>query len=220
MLHSPVPRNPRGMRKHSLGHAPNVGLSKSSTLPRPPRAGSRLSNSSYVQQPACSTPNGHLTDGNNNSKPNTASLNFSNTKRFFDSLEAKSRNNNSGGPSYSTMSLPRKMPVKKLVSVFNNQIEREGHVTRPAYSTLQRRLRQNRTLENTSNEAEPLRRKSFMTPAESGSEAARRKASLSMEVLSVTEDGGDGGERMRRRESVERIIEDWKRQIGPVREVA
>ena len=60
--------------------------------------------------------------------------------------------------SYSTMSLPRRMPVKKLVSAFNARahIERQGStppattaapavtmttVPPPTYSTLQRRIR-------------------------------------------------------------------------------
>ena len=61
--------------------------------------------------------------------------------------------------SYSTMSLPRRMPVKKLVSAFNARIERQGSTppittatgtaaatvtttaTPPTYSTLQRRIR-------------------------------------------------------------------------------
>ena len=61
--------------------------------------------------------------------------------------------------SYSTMSLPRRMPVKKLVSAFNARIERQGSTppittptaaatvtvattaVPPTYSTLQRRIR-------------------------------------------------------------------------------
>ena len=58
--------------------------------------------------------------------------------------------------SYSTMSLPRRMPVKKLVSAFNARIERQGSTPPnaaaassatptaappPTYSTLQRRIR-------------------------------------------------------------------------------
>ena len=53
--------------------------------------------------------------------------------------------------SYSTMSLPRRMPVKKLVSAFNARIERQGSTpptttaavtaAPPTYSTLQRRIR-------------------------------------------------------------------------------
>ena len=59
-----------------------------------------------------------------------------------------------GAGGYSTMSLPRRMPVKKLVSAFNARIERQGS-TPPntaastataaaaplTYSTLQRRIR-------------------------------------------------------------------------------
>ena len=58
---------------------------------------------------------------------------------------------------YSTMSLPRRMPVKKLVSAFNARIERQGSTppntaasmatasatAPPTYSTLQRRIRTN-----------------------------------------------------------------------------
>ena len=56
--------------------------------------------------------------------------------------------------SYSTMSLPRRLPVKKLVSAFNARIERQGSTppnmaasaatataAPPTYSTLQRRIR-------------------------------------------------------------------------------
>jgi hypothetical protein len=53
---------------------------------------------------------------------------FSLTKRFFADLDAANAAANGGrsgggriGSSYSTMSLPRRMPVKKLVSAFNSQ---------------------------------------------------------------------------------------------------
>lgn len=70
--------------------------------------------------------------------------NFVDAKKLFEDLDK--RVDKSNNVVYSTMSLPRKMPVKKLVSVFNSQIEKEtGQIqTKPVYSTLQRRLRFNK----------------------------------------------------------------------------
>lgn len=137
---------PRNLVATYLGHAqsehvPSRGvrgvkkLSQSSTLPR------KLKREEFV-----SNQNTTVTQTDPLTRP------FSITKRFFDDLNATSTPSYSTTPrqisNYSTMSLPRRMPVKKLVSAFNSQIQSNqqqlSQPPRPIYSTLQRRTRKGR----------------------------------------------------------------------------
>ncbi len=99
---SPVPKSHRPARKHSVNYNSSMNNSgyRSSTLQRPPK---------FTQQ-------------QNSSKEESVS-----SRKFFQELERISNlENKEGLGSYSTMSLPRKMPVKKLVSVFNSQVHKTG----------------------------------------------------------------------------------------------
>ena len=199
-------RNP--MKKHSLGQFPSETDVRSATLPRPPRSTPPRSKS-------------REDFSENSSDVDSIAKNFDTSKRFFAELEAKASNSN--GVQYSTMSLPRKLPVKKLVSVFNNQIEKESNrqTPKPIYSTLQRRLRSNRCYQSSNllsvdrNEAEPLRRKSFggaWQEAGGGGGAERsRRASMVEKGASVVP-----WHMEERQSSVDRMIEEWKRELAEV----
>ena len=67
---------------------------------------------------------------NSSSNNNQAKFDMEEARRFFDRFDALKTatttniSHSFSNPRYSTMSLPRKMPVKKLVSAFNNQVKK------------------------------------------------------------------------------------------------
>ncbi len=137
---------------------------------------------------------------------------FSLTKRFFDDLDSahhgiRDRGGGGGGSpktttGYSTMSLPRRMPVKKLVSAFNTQIERQQQAAppKPIYSTLQRRLRKQGGRLGAAaevGEADVMRRRTRRSSSSATlpqSDKPTAMAAASVEVLDVDKDDGARGE--------------------------
>ena len=167
----------------------NNSMDYVSTLPRPPRA---------------------FNDNNNKDL-------FSKTKNFFQDINPTSSSSSTESKGYSSMSLPRKMPVKKLVSVFNSQIQNQSNVNsnspnKPLYSTLQRKIkaRNNKVEDQRSlneSRSQPLRRKS---------ESNKSLRELEEEWLrgrrsSLTEF------RLEEEKNAQKIIEEWKIQVERVR---
>ena len=150
-------------------------LNMFSTLPRPPKSRNKENPPSLnITEPATTRfSNFHFENQENNKvscreNGQRSDLNLLAGNSKFKSLEYyyNFSKTNENPVDYSTMSLPRKMPVKKLVSAFNNEIERIGNQMtqpKPIYSTLQRRMRQNKHLSRTNSTSESLGKRKSVT---------------------------------------------------------
>lgn len=136
---------------------------------------------------------------------------FESSRRFFNYMEAHKTQDTKVG--YSTMSLPRKMPVKKLVSQFNTQIENQSPSTKPVCGTLTKR----KQLPDLN--VCDRRRSMQLPPTEQFNQGLERK-------LSMDEDIGRHSRQYHRhlprnleeeRQSVEKILEGWRSQVKQVR---
>ena len=167
--------------------------------------GSNYRSATLPRKPTCSKPVAQETQ-----KPHATSFHVN--KKFFDHLDAQQKQDQNGKLQYSTMSLPRKMPVKKLVSVFNSQIENQNKDV-PRFSTLQRRhLAREGEISSKISE----RRKSFHV-------SSGHVESPGCGSYKSGDFGGkfklpeDEEERRRSRRSADFLVQDWKRRNEEVR---